>query len=215
MVVNLRDNVLLAGSENIFLEFGCSIQTCSVVLMHENQYEMLVPGKLVCNGKQATCSSHCLFTLLKSLQEDVGLLPACALIDGSFGIIPIQLLCVQPNAKLRKGKIVGHVEDSADLVQLASISQGLNTVTPPDDITFRASSSFDFSESDLTPDQQEELSSLLNEFCDIFSSGEGDLGRTSLAQHKIPTDDVSPKQLETTGNLIICVWRQPDKLTFY
>ena len=52
--------------------------------------------------------------------------------------------------------------------------------------------SVDFSKSNLTFDQQNQLKNLLNEFHDIFTKDEHDLGKTDIVQHKIDVGDHPP-----------------------
>ena len=50
----------------------------------------------------------------------------------------------------------------------------------------------DLTQSDLTPDQKQEVESLLREFQDVFSKDEFDYGYTHLATHTIETGDAKP-----------------------
>ena len=50
----------------------------------------------------------------------------------------------------------------------------------------------DFSKTNLTFDQQNQLKYLLNEFHDIFAKDEHDLGKTDIVQHKIDVGDHPP-----------------------
>ena len=52
--------------------------------------------------------------------------------------------------------------------------------------------SVDFSKSNLTVDQQNQLKNVLNEFHDIFVKDEHDLGKTDIVQHKIDVADHPP-----------------------
>ena len=52
--------------------------------------------------------------------------------------------------------------------------------------------SVDFSKSNLTFYQQNQLQNLLNKFHDIFAKDEHDLGKTDIVQHKIDVGDHSP-----------------------
>ena len=49
-----------------------------------------------------------------------------------------------------------------------------------------------FDKSDISEDQQERFLSMIDEFSEIFSADNSDLGKTSLSEHTIDTGESQP-----------------------
>lgn len=197
MTINFGKNVLCYDDFTTPLLFS-SGEVCNVVLTHDvqfqtGQHEVLVQATIRSGDKSGVTSPNSLFIPSDSLARDIGILPACALVDGTKHTIPVRILCVQPRAKLRKGKILGTIEDNVDLALLATM-QAAGCNSNPMSGTTIPSVPVDLSQSDLTSSEATELHDLLDDFADVFSRGEHDLGRTSLIRHDIPIGDARPKR---------------------
>ena len=190
MEINFKDSVLRAENFSTPLILS-SCKVCEVVLMTDVSFptgihEILVQAKLVRNGKLVSCSSDSLFCPREELARDLGILPAAALVDGTTSYIPVKLLCVKPQAMLRRGKILGHIEQTVDIARLSVVDLPCSTVEA------FPSSTVDLSSTELTGPEKIGLCALIDSYADIFSTGEGDLGRTSVVRHEIPTGDDVP-----------------------
>lgn len=187
------NNVLSYAGREFPLHFEHSSGVYSVKLLDDlcfkpDQSEIIVRAGITdTKGQSVSLSANALFSPSQTLSRDLGILPASALVDASSPVIPVRLLCTRPHAKLRKGKILGSIENSVDVDRLAYIAED---VCGDQNVPVRTS--INLSESPLGQNEREELCSLLDQYSDVFSKGESDLGRTSKARHKIPTGDAAP-----------------------
>ena len=101
------------------------------------------------------------------------------------GLIPIRLLATQ-SQNLSKGKTLGWVHDCVNVAALHSL--------PPNPVRNETDNWMQeiHVDSGLTREQKREMHCLLNEYSDVFSKSDHDLGRTSVVTHQIPTGDTAP-----------------------
>ena len=130
------------------------------------------------------------------------MLPAYGLINSTSDCIPVRLLSLHPHSKLKRGRINGFIDEQLDSVQLASIDADRSFHHYDDD--FKPSQLIDLSNVELGETQRSSILSLVDEFGDIFSAGEGDIGHTGLVQHEIVTEHTAPKHIRN--------YRQPHTL---
>ena len=193
MKVDFAASVLHFGDDSCPI-VTLSASVCDVVLAHDVVFkdghsEVLVKANLIRDGQPVSSLANSLFMPKVEVSRDTGVIPASALVDGSSTFIPVKLLCVlpRPRAKLKAGTILGHIEHSVDISRLAVVadfeSTGSEKGSKP------VLSKIDVSNSSLSVDEQRQLIELVEEYQDVFSSGEGDLGRTNVVRHKIPTGD--------------------------
>ena len=161
----------------------------SVVLSHDVRFddgttEVMALGRLCRQGEGTSRLSPCaLFSPKKELEHDVGILIAHSVVDASSGEIPIRMLATTPHASLRKGKVVGYVDEEVDMVAFCNVRPAKTRQKPVN---------FDLSKCTLSGDHRQSLEALLTRYEHIFSTGDDDLGRTDLVQHDIPTGNVQP-----------------------
>ena len=101
-------------------------ERCSVILAHDvrfdnNTREVNALGRLSRPGESVSKLSSCALFSPKGLEHDVGILMAHAVVDASSGNIPIRMLATTPHASLRKGKVIGYVEEEVDMVAFCNV----------------------------------------------------------------------------------------------
>ena len=166
-------------------------QRCTVVLAHDIEFgesskEIIALGKLTCQGESQPTSSPCaMFSPKEQLTDDIGILMAHAVVDGSNGVIPVRMLALAPNVRLRKGKVLGYLDDEVDTVAFCQTWARQEKGTQ---LCFDS----ELSSCSLCGSDRLKLEKLLQRYSHVFSAGEHDLGRTSLVQHDIPTRDHKP-----------------------
>ena len=169
--------------------------TCKAVLaddvhLNQNCQEILVWAELVDCGKDRHrvygAPSALLFEPDADIVSRAGVLPARCLVDGRSGLVPIRLLNITAS-KLYKGKTLGTVEAAPEVVSF--VSPGFTKSEPPHLLD---TNQLDWSNTELTDDELQELCDLLRCYSDVFSTGPGDLGRTNVIRHSIPTQSSHP-----------------------
>ena len=165
------------------------VKVCTVVLDHdvsfnENQHEVIVRAKF--RSPWQAAGHDALFCPRPELIRDF-VLPAFALVNTSTPYIPVRLLCVGSHTTLQKGRVLGYVE-------ILTSDQLVATQSLIPDVSHAQSlfQSVDLSETSLDSQQQQQIRELISSYSDVFSTGEGDLGRTDIVQHRIPTGDKPP-----------------------
>ena len=115
------------------------------------------------------------------------MLLANALVDASHGSIPVRMMAVSPGVRLKRGCVIGYVDDNVDTVTLATMQTVCESSAgkAPD---------FDLSDSALSDQEKSSLTQMLNRHASVFSAGDHDLGRTSLVTHDIPTETGRPQR---------------------
>ena len=192
---------------NSYLPFHSSsaLTECCVVLEHDVSFsgdpgEMIVQARIIGNINDLSSPHYALFQPKSEHLLDMGIIIAHALVDISDGVFPVRLLSVSPRRKLKRGKVLGYIDESLDLVQLAAIDSGpvVGLQLQSRQATCRLPSpvsQVDLSSADLSSSQKEALLALLTKYESILSRGEHDLGRTSVVRHEIITENSVPKRM--------------------
>ena len=180
------------------LNTGRRLVSCRAALIEDvclttSQKEMIVLAELVDEHGQPVgdCLDDCLFEPDGQLCEKYGILGAPALVNCRPGGIPVRILNTGGSTKLYRGKTLGQVSDSVDHCQLNTLhaSSGL---PPTEKAGIPAWDDFDRSQSDLSTDERKKLQQLIEEYSDLFSTGPGDIGRTTVTRHTIDTGTTRP-----------------------
>ena len=105
--------------------------------------------------------------------------------------IPFRL--INPTSKpvtLYKGATLGTFAEASGDIDVQPIDQPPSSKPSPNEP--QTTVPVDFTNSDLTPEQQSRPQALLNEYRDIFALTPDELGRTNLVQHNIDTQGHAP-----------------------
>ena len=159
------------------------------VCFSKNQKEIIACGRVV--SSDSVSADNYVFSPSSELVRDVGILPAYSIVHITESMLPVRSLQAQPSARLKKGRTIGYVE-AMDATQLAAIHPTPNQSTAPTSTPESAGNGPVIDLSHIGDTERQQLQELIDEFSDVFSTGEGDLGRTSRVVHRIPTGDAPP-----------------------
>ena len=112
--------------------------------------------------------------------------------EDEYGYIPVRIMTMTPEPrKLYKGTRLGLVEPVGQPAQVRSIGIGEDTSTKTKSVLelFRRQLQ------EMPPDHARLMSSILNEFADVFSTSRMDIGCTREVEHKILTGNSPPVML--------------------
>ena len=173
----------------------CRVVLADDVLFDASQREYIVAAEMVDDkgGKLFGYQNAVFEPDRHKLLETSGTLVASAVVDGSSGLIPVRMINLLGSRKLYKGKTLGTLTEIEDPKIISAISkevaaeQAVSPARPKLNV-----GDFDWSKSDLTASQREQLVALLKSYADVFSAESRDLGRTKLTRHQIPTGDAQP-----------------------
>ena len=206
MEINFQYSFLRVGSVTIPFSFAkserCSVVLADDVVFSDDCYEVIARARILRDANAGPYPLFSLFQPREELSRDAGVLPAHAVVNSSSDFIPVRLISLHSQARLRKGKIIGTLDDQLDLIQLAAVDNQSSDISP--EKTFPPSAFVDISNSDLDPSEEKALLSLIDSYHDVFLAGEHDLGRTDFVQHEILTEPCAPKHCHN--------YRQPQPL---
>ena len=130
----------------------------------------------------------------EAVARDREVLVASALVHAQNNRVPVRLLNLSPEAVvLRKGTDAATLEpiDSIAVLERQPVNQepeeGEELCVPE-----HLSPLFEGSCEELSVTERARLAALLRRFSDVFSTGDGDIGRTNLTQHRIETGTAPP-----------------------
>ena len=105
----------------------------------------------------------------------MGILPAYSIVHIMERMPPVRLLQAQPSARPKKGPTIGYVE-AMDSTQLAAIQTTPNQSTAPTSTPESVGNGPVIDLSHIGDSERQQLQEFVDEFSDVFSTGEGDLG---------------------------------------
>lgn len=187
--IDVTNGILKCGKEEIFILGGpVGKVTClkKIIIPGRTQAELLVKLPRVGKNEKNRCvlieDTPCKTTTQK-------LLAARTLVKGNTTATVRVVNLEDHEVQIKEGDVVGRCEEAVWMRKCQST---------PSSGAAKAKNSFAVSEllegckSNLTYSQNVKAKNLLQRFADVFSSQEGDLGRTSLVQHKIDTGNEGP-----------------------
>ncbi|GBM15017.1 Retrovirus-related Pol polyprotein from transposon 297 [Araneus ventricosus] len=181
--VDLEKNEIRTGGEEIPL-FSASVQhskLCSVLVKKRT----IIPARSECliqGIPEAPGQFRYAVTDFPSQVSQKGVLVAATLVDLEMEVIPVRVLNLNNKPKiLDKGDVIATCEPVVDIVarpQEFSGAQHLQSTLENLQI--------------LNEEQRIAVRKLLNEFQDLFSICDADVGRCNMTQHRINTGDHPP-----------------------
>ena len=180
MVVSFADRAL--RYKNNLFPFSCVSDRFRVVLSHDvcfskNQKEIIACGRFV--SSDTFSADNYVFSPSSELVRDVGNLLAYSIVDTSnYG--KYASCSIAPSTAFsspKKGRTIGYVE-AVDATQLAAIHPTPNQSTAPTSTPESAGNGPVIDLSHIGDTERQQLQELMDEFSDVFSTGEGDVGRT-------------------------------------
>ncbi|GBN91988.1 Retrovirus-related Pol polyprotein from transposon 412 [Araneus ventricosus] len=181
--VDLEKNEIRTGGEEIPL-FSASVQhskSCSVLVKKRT----IIPARSECliqGIPEAPGQFRYAVTDFPSQVSQKGVLVAATLVDLEMEVIPVRVLNLNNKPKiLNKGDVIATCEPVVDIVarpQGFSGAQHLQSTLENLQI--------------LNEEQRIGVRKLLNEFQDLFSICDADVGRCNMTQHRINTGDHPP-----------------------
>ena len=141
------------------------------------------------SGQPVCDLGDCLFEPDQKLPDKYGIVAAAAFVNDRSGRVPVRLLNTGGNTKLYRGKTLGRVSNAMDYNHLNVLQQSQSSSHDKQNV---AQDQFDWTQSSLTPTERTSLQRLLDEYSDLFSTGPGDIGRTTVTTHSISTGSSQP-----------------------
>ena len=194
-VVNMGDGTLVAGGKPVMCEPKESPELLSVCHVSFST-DAVIPGQCqlhlpVSHSKQLRCSG--VLEPAVSLMEHQGLLIARSVCSMEEGSSIIRVLNPSPTpVAVYKNQKVG-------VLQPLTVADGACTLEESDRDSSKDKSILEeivkqmtSRASDLSSTERDNLQSLLFEFEDVISRGDGDLGCTGVVKHKIDTGNATP-----------------------
>ena len=162
---------------------NCRAILADDVVLDPSYREVMVWAELVDDQRHKVCGApNATFEPDVEGLSKVGVMAAHSVVDGRTGLVPVRLLNVCGATKLYRGKGLGVVKE---LSQIACVPK---PSTPCRNHEVLNTSFLDWSNSNLNPEEREQLCDLLKTYSDVFSTGPHDLGRTTATRHSIITE---------------------------
>ncbi|GBN37648.1 Retrovirus-related Pol polyprotein from transposon 297, partial [Araneus ventricosus] len=178
--VDLEKNEIRTGGEEIPL-FSASVQhskSCSVLAKKRT----IIPARSECLIQGVPGQFRYAVTDFPSQASQKGLLVAATLVDMEMEAIPVRVLNLNNKPKiLDKGDVIATCEPVVDIVARPSEFSGAQHL-PSTLENFQI----------LNEEQRTAVRKLLNEFQNLFSTCDADVGRCNMTQHRINTGDHPP-----------------------
>ena len=136
-------------------------------------------------------------SVLESAQTKTAVVAARALLDSAAETIPVRLLnpCSEPTTAYKGTRIATLEEVSEINTSVAAVrpsEQSSRNTKPSSDLSDALWTIVSTSDTELDPNQQQQLYNLLLHFHDVFAADQHDLGHATVIQHQIDTGDSSP-----------------------
>ena len=135
--------------------------------------------------------------VIESTQTKTAVMAARTLIDSAAETVPVKLLnpCSEPTTVYKGTKIATLEEVSEIDTSIAAVrpsEQSSQHTKPSSDLSDALWTTVSRSDTDLDPNQQQQLYKLLLQFHDVFATDQHDLGHTTVIQHQIDTGNSPP-----------------------
>ena len=135
--------------------------------------------------------------VIESTHTKTAVMAARALIDSAAETFPVKLLnpCSELTTVYKGTKIATFEEVSEIDASIAAVrpsEQSSQHNKPPSDLSDTLWTIVSRSDTELDPNQQQQLHKLLLQFHDVFATDQHDLGHTTAIQHQIDTGNSSP-----------------------
>ncbi|XP_045446408.1 uncharacterized protein LOC123654553 [Melitaea cinxia] len=187
--INVTDGVFKCGEEEIFILGGaCGKVACVKKVIIPGRAEARVLVKLPTTGKKK--SNRCV--LIKDTPTKTSaqkLMTARTLVSGSSNAVVKVLNLDDREICLNKGDVIGKCEDVVWMKKCSSMTGADLAKSNNYELVTEL---LDDCKSNLTYSQSMKAKKFLQRYANIFSSHEGDLGRTSVVQHRIDTGSERP-----------------------
>ena len=162
---------------------NCRAILADDVVLDPSYREVMVWAELVDDQRHKVCGApNATFEPDVEGLSKVGVMAAHSVVDGRTGLVPVRLLNVCGATKLYRGKGLGVVKE---LSQIACVPK---PSTPCRNHEVLNTSFLDWSNSNLNPEEREQMCDLLKTYSDVFSTGPHDLRRTTATRHSIVTE---------------------------
>lgn len=195
-VVNLKDNILAIGDEEVPLQRIKSQPSdlpcyCAVLEQTVNlppQSESLVSVRIE-GLPSATNTWGILEPSEDGLRGVAGIMAGRTLVDLDQPTVPVRMLNLSEKEQRIKSGVAVAVCAAVQSVLSSDVCGKVNCKQAlPDHLKDLYQRSVD----GLDPVRQQQVCNLLCEFSDVFSKGPQDLGHTDVIQHRINTQDAAP-----------------------
>ena len=172
------------------------VQKCSLVLETQVQtpgMECVVTMATIINsdGQQCSTTTTQMLEPNQTLMDSTGALIARVLVPESSTRSPVQLLFMQGSRCLNKGTVLGTLVPVDQCIQTDSCCT-INPTSHEKKDDFEFLKQFDWSATRLAPGERGLLDKLVLDNRELFSQGDGDVGRSNIVQHAIPTQQHNP-----------------------
>lgn len=187
--INVADGVFKCGEEEIFILGGaCGKVACAKKVIIPGRAEAQVLVELPPAGKKK--SNRCVLiedTPTKTSSQK--LMTARTLVSGSSNAVVRVLNLGDREICLNKGDVIGKCEEVVWMKKCSSMTGADSAKSNNYGLVTEL---LDDCKSNLTYSQSMKAKKFLQRYANIFSSQEGDLGRTSMVQHRIDTGSERP-----------------------
>ncbi|XP_045455789.1 uncharacterized protein LOC123665542 [Melitaea cinxia] len=187
--INVTDGVFKCGEEEIFILGGaCGKVACVKKVIIPGRAEARVLVKLPTTGRKK--SNRCVLiedTPTKTSAQK--LMTARTLVSGSSNAVVKVLNLDDRDICLNKGDVIGKCEEVVWMKKCSSMTGADLAKSNNYELVTEL---LDDCKSNLTYSQSMKAKKFLQRYANIFSSHEGDLGRTSVVQHRIDTGSERP-----------------------
>ena len=194
-IVDLRRQVLRAGEQSVSLHSDSIPQVCLVTLAETSlipgRHQICVPVHLSPQGSgQKLPLQECLGILepMEQFCERLGLLVARSLASSSSTVACILNPSLAP-IKKHANECIGQFQSLGSQVPLPATTQVSVVVPTHHNIALRQ---MEQGVQGLTETEESKLHHLLEEYTDIISASEEDMGKTSVVRHTINTVNADP-----------------------
>ena len=194
-IVDLRRQVLRAGEQSVSLHSDSIPQVCLVTLAETavipGRHQMCVPVHLSPQGSGQKLPLQEYLGILEPMEqfcERRGLLVARSLASSSSTVTCILNPSLAP-IKMHANERIGQFQPLGSQVLLPATAQVSAVVSTHQNTAVRQ---MEQGIQGLTETEKSKLHHLLEEYADIISASEEDMGRTNVVRHTINTGDADP-----------------------
>lgn len=164
-------------------------ETVSIPALHE----VIISGKIKDNG-DSVCGPGLIEPTEQSKMSEAGVMLARAVVDMDMvrSSLPLRVYNPTPNTiTVAKGTVVGKLTPVVECESVSAestVDHSVGNTMVPDHLT----DLYESSVQELPVEQHSQIAKLLMDYQDVFSKGDGDLGRTDIIKHKIDTGAAAP-----------------------